>query len=195
MKKSLPPMVRLVMPERIKRQCGDCQLCCKLLPVHDNEPWRDGAPIDKPSNVRCPHQRHGKGCAIYDNRPHCCRVYYCRWLLNDDAADLPRPDRAHYVLDMMPDEMGLRDDDTGEVQKTAAVVIWVDPAYRDEVMQDKRLRAWIERKAAQGFPTLLRFNEREAVGVFAPSLSADGEWHFKGGKINPQIGFWNKRKA
>jgi hypothetical protein len=178
----------------MKRQCGDCQLCCKLLPVHDDEPWRPGDPIHKAANERCPHQKYGVGCAIYAARPYCCKIWFCRWVVNDEAGDLPRPDRAHYVIDMMPDEIQLTDNTTGEITKATVVVVWVDPAYRDEVMRDRKLRAWLARKAEQGFPALFRFSERDAVGAFAPVFNEDGEWHFKGGEINERVGLWNKRR-
>jgi len=41
----------------LMRQCGGCTLCCKLLPV---------PPLEKLAGQRCQHQRHGKGCAVYE---------------------------------------------------------------------------------------------------------------------------------
>ena len=38
------------------RRCGDCQLCCKLLPVRE---------LSKGASERCRHQRVGKGCTVY----------------------------------------------------------------------------------------------------------------------------------
>ena len=66
------------------RRCGDCQLCCKLLPV--------GA-LGKAAGERCRHQRHHKGCAVYRKRgfPSECGAWSCRWLVEDDTADLSRP--------------------------------------------------------------------------------------------------------
>ena len=61
------------------RNCGDCQLCCKLVPTKE---------INKPANTRCKHQKVGKGCGIYAQRPFSCMVWNCRWLVNDDTADL-----------------------------------------------------------------------------------------------------------
>lgn len=109
------------------RECGGCTLCCKLLPMQAgaNERLRDGGQtiataialglltardaantvpdFDKPAGKRCPHQRHHKGCAIYARRPFGCRFWNCRWLAEDDTAELLRPDRAHYVIDVSPD--------------------------------------------------------------------------------------------
>ena len=74
------------------RQCGDCQLCCKLLPV---------PPLEKKAGQRCQHQKFGKGCTVYHSRagmPMECSIWNCRWLVNDDADELSRPDRVHYVI-------------------------------------------------------------------------------------------------
>lgn len=80
----------------MNRTCGDCQLCCKLLPVRA---------VGKGANERCRHQRFGKGCAIYHHPsfPVECRVWSCRWLVDPEAHGLSRPDRTHYVVDIMPD--------------------------------------------------------------------------------------------
>jgi hypothetical protein len=175
----------------MKRECGDCQLCCKLLPVHDNEPWRKGAALDKPANTRCPHQRHRKGCAIYSDRPYACRVWTCRWLVNDDADNLPRPDRAHYVIDSLPDECRTTDNETGEIKNYLAIQVWVDPAHWTEIFTNKSLFDWLEKKAQQfGTPALLRNGSREAIGVFAPCLTGTGKWVIGEGTINPKMGLW-----
>src|SRR5437879_280323 len=106
------------------RRCGGCTLCCRLLPMKAR-PHADtmevvramiergiGAPkdftgmipdFDKPAGERCSHQRTGKGCAIYTKRPFGCRFWNCAWLANADTADLRRPDRSHYVVDIAPD--------------------------------------------------------------------------------------------
>src|SRR5215468_3091274 len=95
------------------RKCSGCTLCCKLLPMSSASNERatriagemvaqglmrlDEAAsamkeFDKPAGHRCPHQRGGKGCGVYDRRPFGCRMWTCRWLTNDDTADLHRPD-------------------------------------------------------------------------------------------------------
>jgi hypothetical protein len=54
-----------------KRECGNCNLCCKLLGISE---------IKKPPGQWCGHVKCGKGCAIYDNRPQSCRDFDCLWL-------------------------------------------------------------------------------------------------------------------
>ena len=66
--------------------------------------------LGKPARQRCKHQRHHKGCAVYRKRgfPPGCGAWNCRWLVEDVTDGLSRPDRSHYVLDVMPDYVTLR---------------------------------------------------------------------------------------
>ena len=75
------------------RHCGTCTLCCKLLPVRE---------LEKPADTKCRHQS-SKGCGIYRRPgfPDSCHLWSCRWLVDDDTADMLRPDRAGYVLDLV----------------------------------------------------------------------------------------------
>lgn len=149
------------------RHCGDCQLCCRLLPVRS---------LDKGANERCKHQRYAKGCAVYSNlirvAPE-CRLWNCRWLLNDDAGDLRRPDRSHYVIDVMPEYITIGYEDG--VKTTVPVVqIWLDPAYPD-AHRDPALRDWLERR--KGWAGLVRTGAAEGFVIFPPNMSEDGAWH------------------
>jgi hypothetical protein len=158
------------------RQCGDCQLCCKLLPVHS---------LGKLAGQRCGHQRVGKGCMVYQQLGRVapeCKLWNCRWLVSDDTENLSRPDRSHYVLDLMPDFVTLRDDNTGEARHIEVVQIWVDPKHPD-VHRDPALRAYLERRAEEGIAGLVRWDNEAAVAIFAPALSADHEWHEVGSKF------------
>jgi hypothetical protein len=160
--------ITLLNPDS-KRKCGGCTLCCKLLPV---------PVIDKPSNTRCAHQRMGKGCAIYDRRPAPCWGFSCRWLLEDDTADLSRPDRSHYVIDPMPDFVTVSgtDGNGNHVEKIQLPVlqIWVDKNYPD-AHRDPALRDYIQRRAVEdGCAALIRYTSREAFLLVPPALA--GTW-------------------
>ena len=135
------------------RQCGDCQLCCKLMPV---------AGIGKLAGVRCQHQKFGKGCAVYHKpgMPPECALWNCRWLVNDDADELSRPDRAHYVIDVLPDFITVNDNATGMAQNIQVAQIWVDPSY-PEAHRDPALRRWMFRRAQEGIAALIRFNAHD----------------------------------
>lgn len=157
------------------RSCGDCTLCCTLIPVEE---------IGKPANQRCRFQGFGC-CTIYAQRPASCRLWNCRWLVNDDADDLPRPDAAGYVIDVLPDIIRMRfGDDEPIIIET--VQVWCDPAKRDSWRTPEML-GWIERRAKNGIATLIRFNSRDGIAVFAPPLASDGQWHEKASNYAPEL--------
>lgn len=177
------------------RHCGGCQLCCKLLPMTPGDFEREQrcksamiehgmltlreavsmiAPFVKPAGERCPHQRHHKGCAIYKTRPYSCRMWNCRWLTGDDTADLPRPDRCGYVLDLIPDFVRIRDDETGAITNVQVVQIWVD---RPDAHRDPALRRYLLRRAKENIMGLVRFDHARGLVLVPPALSHDGQWH------------------
>lgn len=148
----------------MQRRCGSCTLCCKLLPVRE---------LNKGAGERCKFQRH-TGCAIYARKPPACGLWSCMWLVGTDMGDVPRPDRAHYVIDPMPDYIVIRDNATGEGEKVPIIQIWMDPKFPD-AHRDPALRAYLERRGA---PALVRLdNESAAVVLFPPECSHDNQWH------------------
>lgn len=200
-------MTTIDFEPRAQRQCGSCTLCCKLMPMtsrQDEDSTRTAAEMikagmlslkeaagmikvfDKPAGQRCPHQRHGKGCAIYSIRPFGCRFWNCRWLVSDDTTDLRRPDRAHYVLDVLPDFVTVVNNETGERTNIEVVQIWVDPAY-PEAHRDPELRAYLNRRGEDGIGALIRYGSGNAITLFPPSMSADGQWHeIRHGEMRPE---------
>lgn len=155
--------------DMIQRQCGACQLCCRLLPV---------PPLDKKAGQRCTHQKFGKGCAVYrtSRMPRECGVWTCRWLVNDDTADLSRPDRSHYVIDVMPDFITVIDNESGEKRHVQVVQVWCDPKHRD-AHRDPALRAYLFRQGERGIAAIIRFDSRDAIIVIPPQLAHDSQWH------------------
>lgn len=151
------------------RQCGGCTLCCKLIPV-------DLPSGKKLAGHRCPHQRTGKGCAIYNTAPFPCRMWNCRWLVNDDTAELRRPDRVHYVVDITPDHITIVPNEGGERTHVQVVQIWVDPDYPD-AWRDPALLAYLDRRGQEGIAALIRWGSSEGMTLFPPSMSSDGEFH------------------
>lgn len=153
----------------MKRQCGDCQLCCKLLPV---------PPLQKHAGTTCRFQKFHKGCTVYHQpkMPMECAMWNCRWLVNDDTAELSRPDRAHYVIDVMPDFITVNQDETGVRQNIQVVQIWIDPKYPN-AHRDPALRRWMFRRAQEGKATVIRYNDKDAIVIFAPPFDIEGQWH------------------
>jgi hypothetical protein len=140
--------------------------------------------LGKGANQRCKHQRVGRGCAVYrrPDMPMSCALWSCRWLGNADTADLSRPDRAHYVIDVMPDFIVARDDRTGETRHIEVVQVWVDPRYRD-AHRDPALRAYLARRAEEGVAALIRYSATDAFTLFAPRFFDDGLWHEVHGSV------------
>jgi len=62
------------------------------------------AELEKPRNVWCDHALPGRGCAIYDQRPHSCRVFSCLWLLDEALGDEWKPEKSKLVI--VPDNDG-----------------------------------------------------------------------------------------
>lgn len=156
------------------RSCGDCQLCCKLLPVKD-DPARGAlfaamglTPLTKSANTKCPHQSHARGCKIYARRPFSCMAFSCRWLVDPKADKLSRPDRTHYVIDPMPDFVVMRSPE-GEEHKVIVAQIWCDPDYPD-AYRDPALRDYLR---AIDMPALVRSGSFD--GVFL--VHVRGQWH------------------
>jgi hypothetical protein len=150
------------------RQCGDCQLCCKLLPVRS---------MAKLAGERCSHQRHHKGCAVYAKlfsvAPE-CKLWNCRWLRDESTGELRRPDRSHYVIDVMPEYVTLHGEEGVPAVKVPVVQIWVDPNYPD-AHRDPALRDWLE--GLDGWAGLVRYSGHDGFVIFPPKLAHDGQWH------------------
>jgi hypothetical protein len=153
----------------IGRSCGDCTLCCRLLPIAD---------LKKPAGVKCQHVRYGKGCSIYPSRPLDCRAWACRWVADPEvkAAGLPRPDRAHYVLDVMWDYVEMEDKLSGERKKLSVLQVWVDPQHPD-AWRSPALREYLLKLSKKGSAAIIRWSSTKMMVLFPPTMSADGEWH------------------
>jgi hypothetical protein len=81
------------------RTCGTCSLCCKLVPVKEDD-W------EKPAGKWCEHCVTGKGCGIYATRPMACRSWSCQWLVNPLFGDHWFPAKAKMVVSWVPDLLG-----------------------------------------------------------------------------------------
>ena len=172
----------------MNRTCGNCQLCCKLLPMkrsREDPRWsstvaamtelgvfRPGESknwleeFDNAAGLRCPHQRHHKGCKVYATRPFGCRTWSCRWLVDDDTAAMHRPDRSHFVIDTVPDYVRGGDAD-GNEQIIPVIQVWLDPDFPD-AFRDPELRAYL---SAQKSAAIVRLNNRDAFFVVGPPLA------------------------
>lgn len=155
------------------RVCGSCQLCCKLVPV---------PAIHKAAGSRCQHSKVGRGCTIYATRPFACQTWSCRWLADRETAGMPRPDRCHYVVDLVPDSVKVIAED-GRQSQVPVIQVWVDPAF-PEAHRAPELRAYMLQMAEKyKLATIVRFDSRRALMVFPPPITGVGWIERADGKI------------
>ena len=76
------------------RECGQCTLCCKVLPIKE---------LGKPHDQWCQHCDVGRGCRIYDQRPSVCRGFYCDYRTQALVGEHWFPARSKMVLFSEPD--------------------------------------------------------------------------------------------
>lgn len=105
-----------------------------------------------------------------------CAIWNCRWLVDRDCGQLPRPDRAHYVLDIIPDFVTLQPHDGSPPQHLAVIQVWCDPAFPD-AHKAASFRAWLD---GQRMCALIRYNSRDAFLLAPPSVTGDGWQEQKG---------------
>lgn len=160
----LPPGILSTWKAVVGRKCGECSLCCKILPVQD-------ANLDKAHGVRCKHQRRG-GCKVYAFRPQKCAQWSCGWLLGIGVDGLSRPDRAGYIIDPVADYTTVSWSGRAPFD-LPAVVVWTED--RESWMHDEELKKFFVRWAEQGFSAIVRYSPTLAVCVFPPPLT-DGGW-------------------
>ena len=145
------------------RQCGDCQLCCTLLPLTS---------IGKAVGERCQHQKFKHGCSIFNEfgRPLSCTMWRCHWLIDESHA-MRRPDHAGYFIDPTPDYVLV-----GE-RRLLAILVWVDPR-RPDAHRDQTLRTFLEERAAESdIVGVVRIGAVKNILLVPPRLSETGAWH------------------
>jgi len=154
------------------RQCGECQLCCRLLPVRA---------VHKPASQRCQYQRFGVGCTIYRElhvRSPECRLWSCAWL-GGSAGDIGRPDRSHIVIDILPDFVTV----TETKQTVPAIQVWIDPNY-PEAHRNPALRAYLQQCGQErGECAIIRYSSSDGFVLFPPALTGAG-WVEKHGPFS-----------
>ena len=75
------------------RECGDCNVCCRLHTIIDPA-------LKKPPGVMCQHWAAGIGCSIYESRPGPCRGHHCGWRRIEQFDDFWRPDRINIYAEV-----------------------------------------------------------------------------------------------
>ena len=73
---------------KLMKECGDCTLCCLLLPV---EGVKEGV------NTNCKFCT--TKCTIYDKRPPICGTFDCEWLLKKDMPEDLKPNKCNVIFE------------------------------------------------------------------------------------------------
>ena len=70
------------------KECGDCTLCCLLLPVPG---------VKEGINTNCKFCTHH--CTIHEKRPDICRTFDCEWKLKNDMSEELKPNRCNVIFE------------------------------------------------------------------------------------------------
>lgn len=84
-------------------ECGECTLCCKVLPVGE---------LKSPAGEYCKHCTIGVGCSIYSQRPKVCRDFLCSYAQVSNVSIELRPDKCGAIFEKISDKvfLGTRED-------------------------------------------------------------------------------------
>lgn len=142
-----------------ERVCGTCSACCTVVPVKA---------LDKPANTRCRHQRFKHGCAVYHRgKPAECALWSCAWL---NGAAIPRPDRAGWVVDVVPDVVIAEEDERSV--PVPVIQVWCD-AQRPDAWDCPALFDYLERER---MAAIIRHGSDRAIVLMPPWLMQTGRW-------------------
>lgn len=145
------------------RTCGNCTLCCRLVPVEE---------LHKEQNVRCGALNAWRRCTVYAHRPISCRLWSCAWLEGETTM---RPDQAHYVIDTAYDVIKMQDDETGKSVPLKCLQVWIDPHFPEAVHRPELLE-FLERVQQL---TIARFSREDAVFIIPKGYGGAPEAIFK----------------
>jgi|TARA_R110000796_G_scaffold24033_1_gene68745 hypothetical protein len=80
--------------EKQKNICGDCTLCCDLLPIPE---------IKKPHSQLCGDCVLSVGCSIHSTRPESCRTFNCLYIESDESemGNSLKPNKSNVIFEKL----------------------------------------------------------------------------------------------
>ena len=138
-----------------RRNCGNCNMCCKLPEINFKE-------LKKKSFEWCKHCEIGVGCKIYDTRPKGCRKFYCFW--QEGFSELKPNKVGFFIFAETFKEYQLSKE---EFLKNKILTIYAEPQRVDKIpqllMKDKHIYNLID----QGWAFHIRFsNDDKEIYIF-----------------------------
>jgi hypothetical protein len=90
----------------------------------------------------------------------------------NQAGETSRPNKVHYVIDVVPDHVEVQDTETLDGVRTEVIQVWCDPKY-PKAYNDKKLREFLNKVKKIG---LIRFNAVDSIAIIPPSVSGKDRW-------------------
>ena len=87
------------MPTVLGRSCGDCTKCCEgslsaVLKIQSRDTVHNLGP-----GSPCVFVQLGKGCGVYDERPHNpCKRFRCQYLVDEFVPEEMKPSKSNVIL-------------------------------------------------------------------------------------------------
>jgi hypothetical protein len=105
------------------------------------------------------------------------------WLIGDDTDDLSRPDRSHYVIDVVPDYIIAINGEDLKKERVTTIQIWCDPKHPD-AHRDPKLREYLMRRSIkERIIGQVRYANDSCLVLIPPNLTEDGQWIEKEGVL------------
>jgi len=79
----------------MSRECGDCNLCCKLPMIKEENFYKKEYTWCKNCDVG------GTGCTIYNDRPKTCKTFICGWLEGSVPLEW-KPNKVGFIVTVEP---------------------------------------------------------------------------------------------
>ena len=121
------------------RNCGDCNMCCKLPSI----------PNIKKDYEWCSNCDIGIGCKIYDKRPKKCKDFYCLWKIGTFPENL-KPNKVGFFATM--------DNELSKIEKV--ITIYCETYKLDNIKKFLK-DINITDESGQTYRFVIRYNNQE----------------------------------
>jgi len=142
-------MFNSLMQYRGEKNCGDCNLCCKL--PHINPTHIKNKPFKKKGFTWCENCKIGEGCTVYNNRPKTCKDFECFYLIGFQKE---RPNKGGFLA--IPEEINGVSFADGKV-----LTIYCEPHKLNHLIKNIHKEWNTNMLANQGYIFKIRFTDSD----------------------------------